>query len=66
MNRFRNIFRGSVEEVRDHVTWPSFAELQNSTVLVLVASLIFALVIGFMDFGFKYVMEAIYGFAQQA
>jgi preprotein translocase subunit SecE len=61
MNRLRNIFRGSVEEVRDHVTWPAYADLQNSTVLVLVASLIFALVIGVMDFGFKTLMETLYG-----
>ncbi len=61
MNRLRNIYRGSVEEVREHVTWPSYTELQNSTVLVLVASLIFALVIGVMDFGFKTLMETIYG-----
>jgi preprotein translocase subunit SecE len=60
MNRLRNIFGGSVEEVRDHVTWPSFAELQSSTVLVLVASLIFAVVIGLMDFGFKTLMEVVY------
>jgi preprotein translocase subunit SecE len=61
MNRLRNIFGGSVEEVRQHVTWPTYVDLQNSTVLVLVASLIFALVIGVMDFGFKTLMETIYG-----
>jgi preprotein translocase subunit SecE len=61
MNRLRSIFQGSITEVREHVTWPSFADLQNSTVLVLVASLIFALVIGAMDFSFRTLMEAIYG-----
>ena len=61
MNRFRNFFNGSVDEMRNHVTWPSYAELTNSTVLVLVASLIFALVIGLMDFGFKTLMETVYG-----
>jgi preprotein translocase subunit SecE len=61
MNRLRNIFQGSVSEVREHVSWPTFAELQNSTVLVLVASLIFAVVIGLMDFSFRTLMEALYG-----
>jgi preprotein translocase subunit SecE len=61
MNRLRNIFSGSVEEVKDHVTWPSYVDLQNSTFLVLIASLIFAIVIGLMDFGFKTLMETIYG-----
>jgi preprotein translocase subunit SecE len=34
------------------VTWPTWKELQNSTILVVVASIIFALLIGLMDFVF--------------
>jgi preprotein translocase subunit SecE len=60
MDRLRSIFSGIATEMREHVTWPPRQELQNSTVLVLVASLIFALVIGVVDFGFKNLMEAIY------
>ncbi|MFM7485446.1 MAG: preprotein translocase subunit SecE, partial [Cytophagales bacterium] len=43
----------SIDEIKNNVTWPKFSELQSSAILVLVASLIFALVIGFIDLGFK-------------
>ena len=43
----------SYEEVTQQVTWTKTSELYSSTTLVLVASLIFALVIGGIDFLFK-------------
>jgi len=61
MSRLSNIFEGTISEVREHITWPTYADLQNSTVLVLTASLIFAVVIGIMDFGFRTLMETLYG-----
>ena len=42
------------------VTWPKFSFLQNSAVLVLVASLIFALFIGVVDLGFENIMTWFY------
>lgn len=42
------------------VSWPSGASLNNQTILVLVASLIFALLIGVMDFGFESLMKVFY------
>jgi preprotein translocase subunit SecE len=35
------------------VTWPKFSELQSSAILVLVASTVFALVIGAIDWVFR-------------
>lgn len=43
----------SVDEVKNKVTWPAYNELQSSTVLVLVASVIFSLAIGLVDFVFE-------------
>lgn len=40
----------SWNEVKNEVTWPKWSELQSSATLVLVASLIFALVVGALDF----------------
>jgi preprotein translocase subunit SecE len=60
MNKVKNFILESVDEMKNKVTWPSGAELQNNTVLVLVASLIFALIIGVMDTAFKKLMEVIY------
>ena len=53
MEKVKNYILESIEEVRNKVSWPKFGELQSSAILVLVASLIFALVIGVIDLGFK-------------
>jgi preprotein translocase subunit SecE len=50
----------SVDELRNKVAWPKFSELQSSSVLVLVASLIFAILIGAIDFVFDSVMGWFY------
>ncbi|WP_256014093.1 preprotein translocase subunit SecE [Desertivirga xinjiangensis] len=39
----------SYDEMTQKVTWPTWSELQNSAVIVLVASLIIALLILVMD-----------------
>lgn len=43
----------SVVEMRDKVSWPKYKDLQNSSVLVLVASMIFAMMIGVFDYAFN-------------
>ncbi len=53
MEKLKNYVLESYDEIRNKVSWPKFNELQSSAILVLVASLIFALVIGLIDFGFK-------------
>ena len=50
----------SYNELVNKVTWPSFAQLQNSTIVVMVASAIFAIVVLAMDLTFENVMEFIY------
>ncbi|MHA6246583.1 preprotein translocase subunit SecE [Pontibacter sp. CAU 1760] len=52
MSKVTTYINDTVEEMRDRVSWPTYAELQNSSVLVLIGSLIFALVVGAMDFVF--------------
>ncbi|RZM11972.1 MAG: preprotein translocase subunit SecE [Pedobacter sp.] len=44
----------------EHVTWPPFNELQANTTLVLVGSLIFAFVVGIMDFVFENALRLFY------
>jgi preprotein translocase subunit SecE len=60
MSNFRSYINDTVEEMKNKVTWPSYAELQNSSVLVLIGSLIFALIVGVMDFGFDTVLAWFY------
>ena len=42
------------------VSWPTWEELQDSVVVVMIASIIIALVIFFMDFGFQAIMNLFY------
>ena len=60
MNKVINFIKESVDEMRTKVSWPSYAELQSSSILVLVASVIFALVIWVIDFSFEKGLGLIY------
>ena len=55
-----NYFKESYNELVQKVSWPSFPQLQNSTVVVMVASVIFAIVVLLMDISFENIMAAIY------
>ena len=50
----------SYNELVNKVAWPSFPQLQSSTVVVMVASAIFAIVVLLMDISFENIMAAIY------
>ncbi len=50
----------SFHEMRDKVTWPKYSELQQSSILVLIASVIFSLAIAGVDYVFQNGMEWIY------
>lgn len=47
-------------ELTQKVTWPTWRELQNSAVLVLIASIIIAMLIFVMDKGIYYVLDKFY------
>jgi len=47
-------------ELTQKVTWPTWRELQNSAVLVLVAAFIIALIILLMDQTIAYVLRQFY------
>jgi len=49
--RIGNYFRETRDELLNKVSWPSWNELTESTWIVLVASILFALVIWVMDQG---------------
>ena len=60
MNKVKEYIMDSIDEIRSKVTWPKFQELQSSAILVLVASVIFALVIGAIDISFKELLARFY------
>jgi preprotein translocase subunit SecE len=43
------------------VSWPTWSELQNSAIVVSVASLIIAIVVYLMDISFSTILERFYG-----
>ena len=53
----------SYNELVHKVSWPTKSELVNSTIVVMVASIIAALVIWFIDFILSNVMQFLYGLA---
>ncbi|MCX6193018.1 preprotein translocase subunit SecE [Aquirufa sp. A-Brett2-15D] len=60
MSKSTSLIKESWTEVTQNVTWPKFSDLQSSSVLVLVASLIFALLVGAVDLVFKSGLDLFY------
>ncbi|NLL29259.1 MAG: preprotein translocase subunit SecE [Bacteroidales bacterium] len=56
----RNI-RETKDEMLNKVSWPTWAELSESAVIVSIASLIIALVVLAMDLTFENILKLIYG-----
>ncbi|MDB5120247.1 MAG: preprotein translocase, SecE subunit [Sphingobacteriales bacterium] len=50
----------SYTEMVEKVTWPTWSELQNSAVIVLVASLIIALLVAGMDYSVGNALKLFY------
>ena len=60
MKRIVNYLKDAYNELVHKVTWPTWKELQNSALVVMVASLIFALIVFAMDITFQKILEVIY------
>ena len=52
-----NYLSESYNELKNHVTWPTWTEAQKLTVLVAVFSIVFALIIWGVDTVFSSVIE---------
>ena len=55
-----NYIKESYNELVNKVTWPTFPQLQSSTIVVMVASVIFAVIVLAMDLTFENMMAFIY------
>lgn len=60
MAKIENYIKESTDELLNKVSWPTWNELQSSSVIVLIASVIFALIIFVMDSTFSRLMKEIY------
>ena len=52
----------SYDELINKVSWPSWSELQSSSIVVAIATIIIALIIYIMDSAFSNAMKLFYGF----
>ena len=62
MNKVSNYFRDSYKELMEKVTWPTWAQLQQSTVIVLSATLLIMAVVYLMDLASTELLKLIYSF----
>jgi preprotein translocase subunit SecE len=58
--RIKTYLQESYNELIHKVSWPTTAELQNSAIVVMIASFIIAMIIFGMDSVFENLMETIY------
>lgn len=60
MNKIALYFKESYKELLEKVTWPSWMQLQQSTVIVLVATVIITAMVWLMDFSSNQLLKLIY------
>ena len=59
-NKVSEYIKESYIELTQKVTWPTWRELQNSAVLVLIAAFIIAIIIFAMDRSISFLLEHFY------
>jgi preprotein translocase subunit SecE len=62
MNKVSTYFRESYRELTEKVTWPTWMQLQQSTVIVLVATVLITAMVWVMDFASSQILKLIYSF----
>lgn len=64
MNKFLQYCKDSYRELSEKVTWPNWEQLQQSTMIVLVATIIITAVIWVIDFlaggGLNFLYKTLY------
>ncbi|MEO6612781.1 MAG: preprotein translocase subunit SecE [Chitinophagaceae bacterium] len=64
MNKIAHYFKESYKELTEKVSWPSWAQLQQSTMIVLAATLVVTFIVLAMDFvtgnALKFIYKQLY------
>jgi preprotein translocase subunit SecE len=60
MNKIQSYFKDSYNELMEKVTWPNWQQLQQSTMIVLVATLVITAIVWVLDLGSSTVLKFIY------
>jgi len=62
MNKITTYFRESYKELTEKVSWPTWLQLQQSTMIVLAATLVITALVLAMDFTAGNVLKQVYKF----
>jgi preprotein translocase subunit SecE len=65
MKKIEAYFKDSYEELMERVTWPTWEQLQQSTMIVLVATLVITALVWVMDFSSNGVLKFVYSLFKQ-
>jgi len=60
MNKITTYLKESYQELTEKVTWPSWLQLQQSTTIVIVATLVITFIVLIMDLAFSKGLDFIY------
>jgi preprotein translocase subunit SecE len=60
MSKVTAYVKESFHELTDKVTWPTWAQLQQSTVIVIVATIVITAMVGVMDLASQNLLKLIY------
>ncbi|MCQ2226669.1 MAG: preprotein translocase subunit SecE [Bacteroidales bacterium] len=60
MSKIVNYFKDVHNELVNKTSWPTWSELTNSAIVVMVASVIIAIVVFGMDFCFEHLLKFVY------
>jgi preprotein translocase subunit SecE len=60
MNKISTYFRESYKELMEKVSWPTWTQLQQSTMIVLGATLVITAIIWVMDFASNGALKFVY------
>lgn len=61
MNKISTYFKESYQELVEKVTWPTWMQLQQSTLIVLVATALITVMVLLMDTGSNQLLKLVYG-----
>ncbi|MCO5237471.1 MAG: preprotein translocase subunit SecE [Chitinophagaceae bacterium] len=60
MNKISTFFKDSYHELVEKVTWPNWQQLQQSTTIVLITTVIITALVWVMDFASNSVLKFVY------
>ena len=60
MNKIATYFRESYKELTEKVTWPTWTQLQQSTMIVIAATILITALVSGMDLVTNVVLKQIY------